>query len=165
MVDGPFKTGNEPTSIAIDPRGILSTSPTRWIPRFRPTPSPCPPAPFHNVRIPGSAPRNITDTHPVSIIVDPALGRFVYTANYLGNSVSGFRLDPNDGRLEQTQATPYPTGANPTALIAVPHGNHRLTQSVTAVAGRANRHKEPSRTAGLFADPRRQTMRMRSRRR
>ena len=72
---------------------------------------------------------NTTDTEPVAIIVDPALGRFVYTANYLGNSVSGFRLNPNSGALTTTQATPYPTGANPTALAAVPHGNH-ATQSV-----------------------------------
>ena len=69
---------------------------------------------------------NATDTQPVSIIVDPALGRFVYTANYLGNSVSGFRLNPNTGALTATQATPYPTGANPTALVAVPHGNHAI---------------------------------------
>ena len=63
----------------------------------------------------------------MSIIVDPAEGVFVYTANYLGNSVSGFRLNPSDGTIVQTQATPYPTGANPTALIAVPHGNHALS--------------------------------------
>jgi 6-phosphogluconolactonase (cycloisomerase 2 family) len=66
----------------------------------------------------------------VSIVVEPALGRFVYTANYLGNSISGFRLDPNTGTISQTQATPYPTGANPAALIAVPHGNHS-TQAIT----------------------------------
>jgi 6-phosphogluconolactonase (cycloisomerase 2 family) len=66
----------------------------------------------------------------VSIIVEPALGRFVYTANHLGNSVSGFRLNPDTGALSTLQATPYPTGVNPIALAAVPHGNHS-TQSVT----------------------------------
>ena len=71
-----------------------------------------------------------TDTKPVAIAVDPALGRFIYTANTLGNSVSGFRLTPDTGTLVTTQATPYPTGANPTALVIVPHGNHSL-QSVT----------------------------------
>ncbi len=73
---------------------------------------------------------NATDTEPVSIVVDPSLGRYVYTANYLGNSVSGFRLNPETGALSTTQATPYPTGVNPTALVAVPHGNHS-SQSVT----------------------------------
>jgi 6-phosphogluconolactonase (cycloisomerase 2 family) len=73
---------------------------------------------------------NATDTDPVSITVEPSLGRFVYTANYLGYSVSGFRLNPSSGSLTATQATPYPTGVHPTALISVPHGNH-ATQTVT----------------------------------
>ena len=60
------------------------------------------------------------------MIVDPALGRYVYTANNLGNSVSGFRLNPTTGALTPTQTTPYPTGAQPAALAAVPHGNHSL---------------------------------------
>ena len=64
----------------------------------------------------GSATNN-TDTQPVSMAVDPALGRYVYTANFLGNSVSGFRLDPTGGTLKQTQTTPYPTGLHPTALV------------------------------------------------
>jgi 6-phosphogluconolactonase (cycloisomerase 2 family) len=67
-----------------------------------------------------------TDSQPVSILVDPALGRFIYTANYLGNSISGFQLDPNTGTYGATQATPYPTLANPTAIAAVPHGNHAI---------------------------------------
>ena len=77
----------------------------------------------------GSA-TNSTDTQPLSIAIDPALGRYVYTANYLGNSVSGFRLDPNAGNLSPTQATPYPSDQNPTAIAIVPHGNHSL-QAVT----------------------------------
>jgi 6-phosphogluconolactonase (cycloisomerase 2 family) len=73
---------------------------------------------------------NTTDTQPVAIAIDPALARYVYTANYLGNSVSGFRLDPTAGTLKQTQATPYPTGLHPSAVALVPHGNH-ATQVVT----------------------------------
>ena len=68
------------------------------------------------------SPFNTTDTQPVALTVDPALGRFVYTANELGNSVSGFRLNATSGSLSLTQSTPYPTGSEPTALIAVPHG-------------------------------------------
>ncbi len=130
MVNGPYKTGNEPSSIVIDPRGIyiyLSDSLDSSVSAYSialPTGTPS-----ASVSIAGSA-ATATDTEPVSIIVEPALGRFVYTANYLGNSISGFRLDPNTGTISQTQATPYPTGANPTALIAVPHGNHS-TQAVT----------------------------------
>jgi len=127
MVNGPFKTGNEPTSIAIDPRGIfiyLTNSLDQTVGAYSialPTGTPT-----SDIGAAGTA-AITTDTNPVSLVVEPALGRFVYTANYLGNSVSGFKLNPSDGTIEQTQATPYPTGANPTALVAVPHGNHALS--------------------------------------
>jgi 6-phosphogluconolactonase (cycloisomerase 2 family) len=127
MVNGPFKTGSEPTSIALDPRGIfiyLSNSLDSSISGYEialPTGQPS-----TIFSLSGSA-ATTTDTDPVAITVEPALGRFIYTANYLGNSVSGFRLNPNDGTLSTTQATPYPTGANPTALVSIPHGNHALS--------------------------------------
>lgn len=129
LINGPFKTGNEPQSVAIDPRGkymyianALDSSVSAYlIDLATGTPSAA-------VNPTGSA-TNSTDTQPLSIAVDPALGRFVYTANYLGNSVSGFRLDPNAGNLTPTQATPYPSDQKPTAIVIVPHGNHS-TQSV-----------------------------------
>ncbi len=130
MVAGPFKTGNEPSSLAIDPRGIYiyvanslsSTLSAYSISAPTGTPSTV-------IAATGSA-NNQTDSQPVSLIIDPSLGRYVYTANYLGNSISGFRLNPNTGALTTTLATPYPTGANPTALVAIPHGNHAV-QEVT----------------------------------
>ena len=130
LVNGPFKTGNQPTSIVVDPRGIyiyVSNSLDSSITGY-------------NIALPTGTPSAIvnsnsslvyaTDTQPVAITIDPALGRFVYTVNHLGNSVSGFRLVPETGVVSATQATPYPTGANPTALVIVPHGNHSV-QSVT----------------------------------
>jgi 6-phosphogluconolactonase (cycloisomerase 2 family) len=126
LINGPFKTGNEPNAICIDPRGIYlyvtngldSTVSAFVISLSTGTPSAA-------VNVTGSQ-LNSTDTTPVAVIVDPALGRFVYTANILGNSVSGFRLNPTTGALQPTQTTPYPTGAKPAALAAVPHGNHSL---------------------------------------
>ena len=126
LINGPFKTGNEPNSIAIDPRGKylyvsngLDSSVTAYVIDLTTgTPSAA-------VNTTGSQ-TNSTDTTPVSVVVDPALGRFVYTANQQGDSVSGFRLDPNTGALTPTQSTPYPTGAQPAAVAAVPHGNHSL---------------------------------------
>lgn len=126
LINGPFKTGNEPTGVVIDPRGIfiyVSDSLDSAVSGY-------------NISLPTGTPSAIvnstsslvyaTDTQPVAIAVDPALGRFVYTANRVGNSVSGFRLNPQTGVLSQTQATPYPTGTAPTALVVVPHGNHAL---------------------------------------
>ncbi len=79
-------------------------------------------------------------------------GRFIYTANYLDSSVSGFRLDPNTGTLTVTQSTPYPAGAQATAIVAVPHGNHSV-QSVTRNCI-PNRKKKPSQPGwGFFLAP------------
>jgi len=126
LINGPFKTGNQPNSIAIDPRGIYiyvsngldSTVSAFVIDLTTGTPSAA-------VNTTGSQ-TNATDTTPVSVIVDPALGRFVYTANQQGDDVSGFELNANTGALTPTQSTPYPTGANPAAVAAVPHGSHSI---------------------------------------
>jgi 6-phosphogluconolactonase (cycloisomerase 2 family) len=130
LVNGPFKTGNEPSSIVVDPRGIyifLANALDSTVSGYSiALPTGTPSATVNST----SSASYATDTQPVSIVVDPALGRFVYTANHLGNSVSGFRLDPNTGALTATQATPYPTGSTPTAILAIPHGNHAI-QSVT----------------------------------
>jgi len=130
LINGPFKTGNEPSAVVIDPRGkflyvansLDSTVSAYSIDLSTGTPS--------GALNPVGNATNPTDTQPVAIAADPAVGRFIFTANHLGNSVSGFILNPTSGTLTQTQATPYPTGANPTALVSIPHGNHSL-QSVT----------------------------------
>jgi 6-phosphogluconolactonase len=130
MVNGPFKTGNEPAAVVVDQRGLYiyvanmldSTVSAYVISLSTGTPSAA-------VNVTGSATNN-TDTAPDSILVDAALGRYVYTANRLGNSVSGFQLNPNTGALAPTQATPYPTGFQPTALASINHGSH-AEQSVT----------------------------------
>jgi 6-phosphogluconolactonase len=130
MINGPFKTGNEPTSIIVDPRGIymyITNSLDNTVSSYSialPTGTPS------TIVGANSTSGNTTSTDPVAITVEPSLGRYVYTANRLDNSISGFKLNPNTGELSSNLATPYPTGALPTAVIAVPHGNH-ATQSVT----------------------------------
>ncbi|MDR3740986.1 MAG: beta-propeller fold lactonase family protein [Terracidiphilus sp.] len=126
MISGPFSTGSEPSAIAIDPRGkflyvanSLSAAVSAFVIDLTTG------IPSSAVNATGSA-TNSTDTQPVALAVDPALGRFVYTANYLGNSVSGFRLDPTAGTLSATQSTPYPSDSKPTAVAIVPHGNHSV---------------------------------------
>ncbi len=126
LISGPYKTGNEPSAIAIDPRGrflyvsnaLDSTVNAYAIELATGIPSAA-------INVTGGQ-TNSTDTQPVSIIVDPALGRFVFTSNLLGNSISGFRLNPNAGTLAPTQATPYPSLNKPTAVACIPHGNHSL---------------------------------------
>jgi len=130
LLNGPYKSGGQPSALAIDPRGrfmyvsnSLDSSVSAYVIDLQTG------TPSASVNTTGSQ-TNSTDTQPIAIAVDPALGRFVYTANYLGNSISGFRLDPTAGTLKQTQATPYPTGVHPAAVALVPHGNHS-TQVIT----------------------------------
>jgi 6-phosphogluconolactonase len=124
LINGPFKTGNEPISIVIDPRGKyiyvanqLDSSVSGYVIDLATG------TPSLSIGTTGSQ-TNATDTTPVAVVVDPAIGRFVYTANQLGNSISGFVLNPNTGALTPSISTPYPTGDGPAALAAVPHGNH-----------------------------------------
>jgi 6-phosphogluconolactonase (cycloisomerase 2 family) len=126
LITGPYRTGAEPTAVTIDPRGkymYVSNALDSTVTAYA-------------IDLPTGVPSQVvnstgnqsdsTDTQPVAIAVEPALGRFVYTANILGNSVSGFQLDPNTGSLTSTQATPYPTESKPTAVALIPHGNHSL---------------------------------------
>jgi 6-phosphogluconolactonase (cycloisomerase 2 family) len=129
LLNGPFKTGNEPAAITIDPRGLyiyvanaLDSSVTPYsIQLATGTPSSI-------VNVTGSQ-TDSTDTQPVAVIVDASVGRFVYTANHLDSSISGFELAADTGALSTAQASPYPTGANPTALATVPHNNHAIEQT------------------------------------
>ncbi len=123
LKNGPYRTGSQPSAISVDPRGrflyasnSLDATVSAYVIDITTG------VPSSAVNTSGSQ-TNITDSLPVAIAVDPALGRYVYTANYLGNSVSGFRLDPTAGTLKPTQATPYPTGIHPSAVALVPHGN------------------------------------------
>jgi 6-phosphogluconolactonase (cycloisomerase 2 family) len=131
LTDGPYKTGNEPTSIAVDPRGkyiYLTNGLDSDLSAYAITTATGSPSAIVNSN---ASILYATETQPVSIAIDPALGRFIYTANHLGNTISGFRLNADTGVLTTTQATPYTTGANPTALAMAPHGNNSLQTVVT----------------------------------
>ncbi len=63
-----------------------------------------------------------TGLQPVAIGIDPSTNHFLYTANFLGNTVSGFQLSSTAGTLLDTQGSPFPSNAQPTAVAAIPHG-------------------------------------------
>ena len=63
-----------------------------------------------------------TGIQPVAIAIDPSLNQYLYTANFLGNTVSGFQLNANDGSLLNALNSPYTANNQPTALAAIPHG-------------------------------------------
>lgn len=58
---------------------------------------------------------------PQAIGVDPSKSQFVFTANFLGNNVSGWKMNVSDGTLMVSQGSPFSSNTNPTAVAAVPH--------------------------------------------
>jgi DNA-binding beta-propeller fold protein YncE len=66
-----------------------------------------------------------TGLQPVAIGIDPSTNHFLYTVNYLGNTVSGtvsgFELSPTAGTLINSMSSPYTSNAQPTAVAAIPH--------------------------------------------
>ncbi len=66
-----------------------------------------------------------TGTQPVAIGIDPSTNQYLYTANFLGNSVSGFMLSATKGTLLNSQNSPYKANDQPTAVAAIPHGSQK----------------------------------------
>jgi 6-phosphogluconolactonase len=69
---------------------------------------------------------NLTDTTPVAIAVDPAVGRFVLAANKDADTVSAFQLNVDTGAIAPVQTTHFSVNGAPTSIVAVPHGNHAV---------------------------------------
>lgn len=63
-----------------------------------------------------------TDAQPVAVGIDPSKNQYLYTANFLANTVSGYQLNASNGTLLNAQFSPYAANANPTAVAAIPHG-------------------------------------------
>jgi DNA-binding beta-propeller fold protein YncE len=62
---------------------------------------------------------------PIAMGIDPSTNHFLYTVNYLGSNVSGFELSPTAGTLINTVNSPFASGAQPTAVAAIPHGSSK----------------------------------------
>lgn len=62
-----------------------------------------------------------TGLNPVAIGIDPSTNHFLYTADFLGSTVSDWQLSATDGTLMLAQGSPTTTNSNPTAVAAVPH--------------------------------------------
>jgi len=124
MIDSPFATGSFPSALTVDPRGLYL-----YVTNYNSSTV----SPFAlNVTtgVPSSIPVTSSlntvslGTYPDAITIEPALGEYLYTANYLDNSVSALQYNANTGALTAVQNTPFNTGAQPTAVVAVAAGNH-----------------------------------------
>lgn len=58
---------------------------------------------------------------PVALGIDPSTNHFLYSINFLDNTVAGFELSNSAGSLLDSQFSPYATSAQPVAVAAIPH--------------------------------------------
>jgi 6-phosphogluconolactonase len=113
LAGSPFPTGNAPSAIVVNPSfsfAYVTNSTDSSISAYS----------MSNgvlTRI-GSYP---TGLQPVAIGIDPSTNHFLYTANFLGNDVSGFQLSQTAGTLLVSQFSPFPSNNQPTAIAAIPH--------------------------------------------
>lgn len=109
----PFATGGSPTSIAVDHTGkfaYVASGQDSTVTAYS----------VSNGALARIA-TYATGTQPVAIGIDPALNQYLYTANFLGNTVTGFQMSATDGTLLNSQFSPFRSNVNPTAVAAVSH--------------------------------------------
>jgi len=131
LPNGPFSTGIFPVNLVIEPRDLYlyvsnynaSTISAYTISQANGQPSALASSSF-----------STGDPGPTCILVDPALGRYLYSSLSQFNAVAAAQLNPNTGELTGVQNSPYSVNGTATCVAAVPHGNH-ATQFVTATAG------------------------------
>ena len=119
----PFKTDILPVSVQVDPRGIYvyvanyNANDVSAYTINRGT--------GNATQIAGATTYGV-DAGPTCILIEPAEARFVYTSNFLGQTVSGLALNPATGALSAVQNTPFKADGQPTCSAAITHGNHAI---------------------------------------
>jgi 6-phosphogluconolactonase len=122
-------TGNLPSAITVDPRGKFiyvanyldgtvsgfALNATTGVPSA----------------LAGTSSSTATDPGPAAISVENSIGRYIYTANFIGNSISGLYFDPNAGTTNIVQNSPFPGVAKATAVATVKHGDHAIQVNPT----------------------------------
>jgi 6-phosphogluconolactonase (cycloisomerase 2 family) len=80
-----------------------------------------------------SATNSTTGSNPVGILVDPAVGYYLYTANFLDGTVSGKQINTTNGGLINVQFTPFGSGGEPTAIAATTSAQAALSAGLSQV--------------------------------
>jgi 6-phosphogluconolactonase len=113
----PFPAGNQPSAIAIDATGklaVVANSLDSSVTSYSLSAG--------TLNRIGSFGAGL---QPVAIGIDPNMNQYVYTANFLGDTVSGFQLQSPSGSLLNTQNSPFTANAQPTAVAAIPHNGSK----------------------------------------
>jgi 6-phosphogluconolactonase len=117
LAGSPFAAGSQPSSIAIDSTGkfaVVANALDSTVTTYSISSGVL-------SRIASFA----TGLQPVAVGIDPSLNQYIYTANFLGNNVSGFELQSGSGTLLVSQNSPFPANAQPTAVAAIPHNGSK----------------------------------------
>jgi len=113
LAASPFPAGNAPSAIVVDPSfafAYVTNSTDSTVTAYSVSSGAL-------TRL-GSYPVGV---QPVAIGIDPSTNHFLYTANFLGNNVTGFELSQNAGTLLDSQGSPFAANNQPTAVAAIPH--------------------------------------------
>ncbi len=109
----PFRAGNQPSAIVVDtayPFAYVTNSQDSSVTAYS----------ISNGAL-TSIGTYATGLQPVAIGIDPSTEHFLYTVNFLDNTVSGFELNIANGTLLDSQLSPFPSNDQPTAAAAIPH--------------------------------------------
>ncbi|MGB6130992.1 MAG: beta-propeller fold lactonase family protein [Acidobacteriaceae bacterium] len=122
LINGPFETGTYPVGITIDPRGeylYVTDFNSASVNEF--TINQQSGAPSAGA----SGSFSTKQPFPTCVVVDPALGRWLYTSDFSApGNITAATLNPSTGALGGVQNSPFPANGVPTCVAAVPHGNH-----------------------------------------
>jgi 6-phosphogluconolactonase (cycloisomerase 2 family) len=66
-------------------------------------------------------------TAPTFVFIEPSAGKFLYTADFVDNTVYGAEITSSTGALSAVENDPFPAAGQPTAIAAIIH--HKVTQN------------------------------------
>jgi 6-phosphogluconolactonase len=115
----PFRAGNQPAAIVVDPSfsfAYVANSGDGTVEAYSITNGE-----LGFLGNSGNPATYATGLQPVAMGIDPSTNHFLYTVNFLDNTISGFQLNSSTGVLLNTQFSPYTTSAQPVAVAAIPH--------------------------------------------
>jgi 6-phosphogluconolactonase len=123
IITGPFATQQQPDGITIDPRGkflYVANFNSSTISAYAIAPAT---GALSAAAGTGSATPSTQGTGPTCVTVENALGKYLYTSNFLSNNVTGMQLDSATGALTYIRNNPFNASAGPSCAAAIANGN------------------------------------------
>jgi len=119
LAGSPYRAGNQPSAVVVDPSypfAYVTNSQDATVEAYSISSG--------KLSFLGNSSNPVTYStglQPVAMGIDPSTNHFLFTLNFLDNTVSDFELSITSGSLVEAQDSPSVTDAQPTAVTAVPH--------------------------------------------